>query len=391
MGPLGQRNIVSVSWGDHLVFGEGEGRHHTLEALCRRMVSWRQDLGAGLIHWRCTRDRIQGRYSAARGHRHFFQARKPRVPWDDFREVPRLAHGLGMGVLLHVSLFDEGWPLLPKQVRERSYHNAMHGQHVSWQTEFSRRNPQYAVTDRTRRQAQWGVLSLAYAEVREHFLGRYRRLLDAGEFDGLFVCLRSQSRPADFADQYGYNEPIRREFLERYGKDIWKEDFDLKAWRELLGDYLTRFFMELRESLPRDAVLAAGVPRGSVLGPPLGNTSLQWDRWVEEGIVDHLVIDQNSSRCPSMWHHLWPMHRGYGYVQNYLDGLGMKPLEEDLMSSYLPVVRGRRVKLYVARQWRERSEVEERSLLGQPAVAGLVFSSFRHDNPGPASRNDWRA
>ncbi len=390
MVALGQGNIVSVSWGDHLVFGEGDGRLDTLESLGRRMIVWREELGAGLIHWRCSRDRIKGRYFAAPGQRHFFRARKPNVPWDDFLEVPRLAHGLNMAVLLYVSLFDEGWPLHPKSVRETSFHNAMHGRHASWQTEFSRKNPQYTVTDRARKKRQWGVLSLAYPEVREHFVGRYRRLLDGGEFDGIFVCLRSQSRPADFADEYGFNEPVRQDFLERCDRDLWSENFDLQAWRDLLGDYLTRFVAELRQSLPEHFLLAVGVPRGRVLGPPLGNTSLEWERWVKEGLVDHLVVDQNSSQCPSMWHQLWPMHRGYGYVQNYLDGLNMKPLEVDLTSTYWPIFAGQRAKLYVARQWRERSEVEERPLLDHPAVAGLVFSSFRHDNPGPVSRNDWR-
>jgi len=389
VGSLGQGNIVSVSWSDHLVFGEGDGRLSTLESLGRRMTAWREELGAGLIHWRCTRDRIKGRYFAARGYQHFFRARKPDVRWDDFLEVPRLAHRLGMAVLLYVSLFDEGWPLSPKRVREVSFHNAMHGRHTGWQTEFSRKNPQYTVTDRVRKKRQWGVLSLAYPEVRQHFIGRYRRLLDAGEFDGAFVCLRSQSRPADFGDEYGFNEPVRRDFLERYGRDIRSEDFDLQAWRDLLGEYLTRFLTELRQSLPEDSLLAVGVPRGRVLGPPLGNTSLEWDRWVEEGIVDHLVVDQNSSQCPSMWHQLWPMHRGYGYVQNYLDGLNMTPLEENLTSTYGPVFRGQGAKLYLARQWRKRSEAEEIALLRHPVVAGLVFSSFRHDNPGPVSRNDW--
>jgi hypothetical protein len=300
LGSLRHGNIVSVSWSDHLVFGEGDGRLDTRESLLRRMTVWRKELGAGLIHWRSTRDRIRGRYVAARGYQHFFRARKSVVPWDDFLEVPRLAHGLDMGVLLYVSLFDEGWPLLPKRSREVSYHNAMHGRHASWQTDFSRNNPQYTVTDRGRRKRQWGVLSLAYPEVREHFIARFRRLLDAGEFDGVFVCLRSQSRPADFADEYGFNEPVRRDFQERYGRDIWSEDFDLQAWRHLLGEYLTRFLAELRKSLPENSLLAVGVPRGRVLGPPLGNTSLAWDRWVKEGLVDHLVVDQNSSQCPSM-------------------------------------------------------------------------------------------
>jgi hypothetical protein len=85
------------------------------------------------------------------------------------------------------------------------------------------------------------------------------------------------------------------------------------------------------------------------------------------------------------------MHRGYGYLQNYLDGLNMEPLERDITFTYGPLFRGQGTKLYLARQWQERSEAEESALLRNPVVTGLVFSSFRHDNPGPVSRNDWRA
>ena len=196
-----RRNIVSVSWSDHLIFGEGDGRLKTETSLQRRMQKWNEELNAGIIHWRCTRDRIKGKFYAGRGHQHFFQARKPSLNWDDFAVVPEIAHYLGIKVFLYVSLFDEGWPLLPKKVREVSYHNTMHCQHVSWQSSFSRKYPQYGVVDRTLRKHQWGVLCLAYPEVRRHLINRYRRLLGGGNFDGLFVCFRSQSRPVDFADQ----------------------------------------------------------------------------------------------------------------------------------------------------------------------------------------------
>jgi hypothetical protein len=85
------------------------------------------------------------------------------------------------------------------------------------------------------------------------------------------------------------------------------------------------------------------------------------------------------------------MYRGYGYIQNYLDGRGMNLLKEDLVRTYAPVFDGKKAKLYVARQWQERSEIKEKDLLQQPIVQGLVFSSFRHDNPGPIQRNNWIA
>ena len=385
-----RRNTISVSWGDHLIFGEGDGRLGSSETLVQRMERWKKELNAGIIHWRCTRDRIKGQYYAGKGYQHFYRAATPKVDWDDFKVVPEIAHKRGMQVFLYVSLFDEGWPLLPKKIREVSYHNRMHCQHVSWQSDFSRANPRYAMVDRTLRKHQWGVLCLGYPEVRKHLIHRYLRLLREGDFDGLFVCLRSQSRPADYADEYGFNDPIHQDYLKRYGNDIRTEDFDLQLWRDLLGEYLTRFLKDLRKALSTEQTgLAVGIARGSVLGPPMGNTALQWPIWVQEGIIDQLIIDQNSSQCPSMWHALWPMHRGYGYLQNYINGCGMNLLDEDIVKTYGPVFDGESATLYVARQWHKRSEAKEKELLRLSGVEGLVFSSFRHDNPEPIRRNNW--
>jgi hypothetical protein len=384
--------MVSVSWGDHLVFGEGDGRLATPDAVQRRMAVWRGELGATAIHWRLLRSHLEGRFCAAKGRRHPTAIRARKITWNELEAVPRLAHEEGLKAYLYVTLFDEGWPLAPKKVREVSYHNRMHGQHVSWQSAFSRGHPEWVLIDRNGRERQWGVLCLGYPEVRRHFRTRFLGLLASHDFDGLFVCLRSQSRPPGYADQYGFNDIVRQDYRERYGRDIRTHDFDLGSWHDLLGDYLTAFLSELQRDLRRAGIpLAVGAARGDVLGPPLGNATLQWRRWLREDIIDELIINQNSSRCPSMWHDLWPMHRGYGYRQNYLDGHNLSSLKDQLRSDYGPVVSRRSASLYVARMWDERSEQEETELLGLEAVSGLVFSSFRHDNPGAIKRGDWTA
>jgi hypothetical protein len=386
-------NIASVSWPDHLVFGEDDGRLGSIDALARRMDRWQDELGATTLHWREVRTRRDhARTYAAPGNPHTQERRIREIEWDDFAVVPRLAHERGMRAELYVSVLDEGRPLAPKRERGRSYHNAMHGQHVTWQTTFSRANPELTVTDRRGGVHQWGVLCFGYPEVRDHLRQRIREYVSEHEWDGVFLCLRTQARPAAFADQFGFNPPVVDAMRERHGADILTHDFDLAAWRQVQGDFFTAFLRELRADLrSRGIGLSVGVPRGEIIGPPIGNWPIQWRTWAEEGLIDALIVDQNSSRCPSMWHELWPMHRGYGYLQNSLDELNVPPLRTMLRDEYGPMTARTGVACYVARQWRSRSPEEEAALCAEPGVAGLVFSTFRHDNPGAITRGDFRA
>jgi len=386
-------NIASVSWPDHLVFGDGDGELDTVDGLRSRMEAWRDELGAAIVHWREVRTRRrEARYYAAPGNPRTSPRKIRSIRWDDFQVAPQLAHEFGMKAQLYVSVLDEGRPLPSKRERELSFHNAMHAQHITWQTKWSRANPHYAMCDRNGTVRQWGVMCFAYPEVRSFFCKRIQRLLRGYDFDGVFLCLRSQARPADFADQFGFNEPIRRDYMQRYGRDILTQDFDVQRWRDLVGGYFTQFLAELRQVLSKlGLTLAVGVQRGDIIGPPLGNWTLQWREWVARDLIDELIIDQNSSRCPSMWHQLWPMYRGYGYLQNVADGYNVRPLIEDLDLAYGPALLDSRVNLYVARQWVPRSEEAEAELLAHPAVSGLVFSTFRHDNPEAIARGDFVA
>jgi hypothetical protein len=85
------------------------------------------------------------------------------------------------------------------------------------------------------------------------------------------------------------------------------------------------------------------------------------------------------------------MHRGYGYLQNPIDGLNLPSLQTMLREDYGPLAARTGVACYVARQWHARSPEEEAELCATPGVSGLVFSTFRHDNPGPIARGDFRA
>jgi len=356
------------------------------------MKVWHKKLGVDTIHWRVPKASLAGEYQQADNYPTTIPKRA-QTDLNFFKHVPEIAHKQGLRAYLYVSLFDDGFPLGSEQERQESYHNQMHGQHITWQSNFSSRHPEYALADRTGEKRQWGVLCLAYPQAREHLIRRFRGLLERGEWDGLFLCFRSQSHPAVYADQFGFNKPIRQDYKARYGREIDKQDFEIQYWRDLRGEYLSQMVIEVRQLTDDMKVrLALGLPRGEVLGPPLDNRTLSWRNWVREGLIDELIINQNSSVCPSMWHQLWPMHRGYGYLQNYLDGHNMPPLIEQISETYAPVIsRNGHTQLFVARQWDHRSEIEERTLREHPVVSGLVFSSFRFDNPKAVDRGDWVA
>ena len=274
-------------------------------------------------------------------------------------------------------------------MRKISYHNEWHAKDISFQTRFSHDNPNYVLEDRMGNK-QWGVLCLAYPEVRQYLQNQYIQLLQDYNFDGLFICTRSQSKPSDFADQFGFNEPILEEFKSKFGKNILEDDFDLQLWRDLQGEYLTIFLSELNKKLVEiDHSLGIGCSRGEVLGPPLSNVTLNWRKWVDENLIDFLAIDQSSSKCPSLWIDLWPMHRGYGYIQNYNDSFNMNSLSEDLNQVYSEKFPNNQSKLYVSRQWTNTTPKDQKSILNHTSVSGMVFSSYRYENQSAIQKSNW--
>ena len=185
-------NIVNVSWGDHTVFGEGDGLLNTPEAVRRRLPVWRDELGANTLHLRSGRGNL-GQMRVGRGYHSAVRKLKIKsiVDWDEYAVFTEVAHEFDMRAYLYLSLFAEGLPLRSKKDREVSFHNEMHGQHFAWQSDFSRAHPEYTVVDRTGKIRQWGVLSLAYPEIRKHLRDRFIQNVKGYQFDGLFLCFRS--------------------------------------------------------------------------------------------------------------------------------------------------------------------------------------------------------
>ncbi len=246
----------------------------------------------------------------------------------------------GIEIQMWISIFDEGCPPSVFYNDSASF---------PWQTRFTRDHPEYLAHDRSAnasvRKYHWGVPECAYPEVRAHFLEEIRAFADHHDFAGVFLSIRSHSPPPEYADQFGFNEPVRAEYLKRHGVDILRQDFDLEKWRELRGEYLTTLLREVRAHLKsRGLKLSVGGAQGEHIGPPLGNMQIQWRTWVAEGIIDELVVGHHTlerATYPNRWQRTW------GYVQNQDAGIGLPPLKQALRENYGPLCRAHNVKLYV--------------------------------------------
>lgn len=136
------------------------------------------------------------------------------------------------------------------------------------------------------------TLSPFYPEARAWWLSWVRQCLDAGA-DG--VDLRYSNHHSPFAwAEFGFEKPVRDEFLKRHGVDLWKtDDFDRAAWRRLRGEAYTDFYREARAlTKQRGRALSLHVEQLMCVEPELAGgmeMHLDWRTWLDEGLADNVT------------------------------------------------------------------------------------------------------
>ena len=384
-----KEKLMILSWGDVIWQhrGEGTAQLDTPEKVVEAARIWK-DRGVDRVLFRADDFRVLLFHQIKPSYRNAYiqeWLKTTKQAWEQrlLEVAVQAIHDQGMKVDMWITIFDEGCP------EHVLYSDS---DFFSWQSNFTRENPQFLSADRSltanQRKYHWGVMEYAYPEVREYMLRVIRAFADPLDFDGVFLSVRTHSPPAEHADQYGYNEPVVKEYQRRYGRNILQASFDLEKWRELRGEYLTRFLVEVKEHLKmKGQTLSIGVAQGDYIGPPFGNMKLQWRRWISEGIIDSLVvghITNERARYPNR------TQRAMGYIQNQEEDMGLPPIEDAVRQSYGPLSKRSGAGLYLApRGFRmsfrhpahgRGSQTPElrKSLVAafekEPAVTGIVYS-----------------
>ena len=154
---------------------------------------------------------------------------------------------------------------------------------------FNLDHPQYWARDAAGR-PWWGRVSLAYEPVVEHKLA----LVDELVARGIEVLFIDFWRTGAWSPAYEYVEPVVAAYRQQYGEEPPADARDERWCRHVAG-YVTSFLRRLREHLKasgRTVELAVGIP-GIVPGggEPLTRCAADWRTWVEECLIDTLVIN----------------------------------------------------------------------------------------------------
>ena len=134
-------------------------------------------------------------------------------------------------------------------------------------------------------------LSLAYPEVRRHWLNLLRETLDRGT-DGIHLHF---NRCAPYVM---YEEPSVRAFMEKYGEDPRSLPEEDERWQRHVAGYVTQFVREIRELLDEKPgrELSIIFAAGSDFNPGSVRNGSDPEAWIEEELVDYLFADHSTNR-----------------------------------------------------------------------------------------------
>ena len=173
-----------------------------------------------------------------------------------------------------------------------------------FEDELRRMHPGWCPVDRWGERRCPGPISFCYPEARRAVRDRLVRFVLEQGYDGINFYTYVENCGLRTLDEFGFNQPIVDEFRKRF------PDVDLRAdkltdeqrqhWYRCRGVFVTQFLRELKAALAEHGrklsmILDATEP-GFVQpwwGKPVPGTgmiALDWEAWIDEGIVDELWV-----------------------------------------------------------------------------------------------------
>ncbi len=139
------------------------------------------------------------------------------------------------------------------------------------------------------------VMSPAFKETRHWWLEWVREILEAGA-DGVEMRVRNHQTHLSWGE-FGFEAPVRDEFMRRYGVDLWTtDDFDRAAWRRLRGDDVTQFYREAKALVSSfGRRMGLHISRTMDVEPQQGASMeihFNWRAWLDEGLADSVTAKE---------------------------------------------------------------------------------------------------
>jgi hypothetical protein len=166
-------------------------------------------------------------------------------------------------------------------------------------------HPEWVPVDRSGLLRQGGPIEFAYPEARQALVDLHMKFVWQDGYDGVLLITYAENYSMRFQDEFGFNEPVVREFRRRTKLDLRTQPFTRSAsrydWYALRGEYLTQYLRELKAELRRD-----GRKLGLFVNPQQPHFTQPWnvpqlmltaghiycdlETWVREGVVDQLMV-----------------------------------------------------------------------------------------------------
>jgi len=200
-------------------------------------------------------------------------------------------------------------------------------------------HPEAMFVNRAGTKTRYMLSEFTYSEARSSKVAEFQYYANQWGFKNFLVCMRTedyqnQAFPDD-ADEFGFNQSVVYLMQTLYGVNILTDSrFDVfsptfnrtdtmvENWRVLRGTYLTQFYRELRSAMNTidpGIKISVQIPGGDYVGPTIGNIKLDWRTWINEGLINELVIPVNLSDYAD------PNAKFKGYLTNNQDGTGILP------------------------------------------------------------------